>query len=139
MNLKKLDGTFNITVNGMPYNTIEGDKYFKDTLSLFKSNPELFEIEVPVVTPPKTLEELKAEKIAELKSNCSNYILSVYPIYKQLNIINPLGDYSDEDRLTMNTFIDSQRTICASKEEEIKNATLKNINNISITFDKIKY
>ena len=33
---------FNITVNKMPYNTLEGDKYFNDTLSLFNSNPELF-------------------------------------------------------------------------------------------------
>lgn len=45
MNTKKLNGSFNITVNGMPYNTIEGDKYFEETKKLYETNPELFEIE----------------------------------------------------------------------------------------------
>ena len=36
----------------------------------------------------KSLEELKAEKIQELKNNCKSYIFSIYPIDKQLNIIN---------------------------------------------------
>ena len=45
-NLKKLDGSFNITVNGMPYNTCEGNKYYSETLELYNSNPELFDEEV---------------------------------------------------------------------------------------------
>jgi len=73
MNIKKLDGSFNITVNGMPYNTLEGDKYFNDTLALFNSNPELFDIETVKV---KTLDELKSEKIAELKANYDSYLAS---------------------------------------------------------------
>ena len=88
-----------------------------------------------IIIPPKTLEELQAEKIAELKANCQNYILSIYPIYKQLNIINPLSYYNNEDKVSMNTFIDNQRQICSSKEEEINNSTLKTIKNISITFE----
>lgn len=71
MNLKKLDGSFNITVNGMPYNTIENDEYFKKTKKLCETNPELFEIEGIKV---KTLDELKSEKIAELNTAYNNYL-----------------------------------------------------------------
>ena len=88
MNRKNLNGSFNIIVNGLPYNTIKGDKYYQETENLFKSNPELFEIEKEYI---KTLEELKQEKIRELKDNCSNYIYSQYPIHKQLNIANGLA------------------------------------------------
>jgi len=87
-----------------------------------------------VATTNEVLNIAKEKKIKELRENCQNYILSVYPIYKQLNIINPLSDYSNEDKFAMNEFIDNQRKICASKEEEINNATLETINNIAITF-----
>ena len=72
--------------------------------------------------PQPTLEELKQEKIKELRQNCQDYIYSVYPIYKQMNIINPLSDYSNEDRITMNAFLDKQRTICNEKEKQINEA-----------------
>ena len=45
MNRKNLDGSFNIIVNGLPYNTIKGDKYYETTLKQYKKHPELFEIE----------------------------------------------------------------------------------------------
>ena len=45
MNRKNLNGSFNIIVNGLPYNTVIGDKYYNETVALFNSNPELFEIE----------------------------------------------------------------------------------------------
>lgn len=80
-------------------------------------------VEIKIVEP--TLEELKQEKIKELKQNCQDYIYSVYPIYKQMNIINPLSDYSNEDRTIMNNFLDEQREICNSKEEEINDAISK--------------
>lgn len=81
----------------------------------------------------KPLEQLKQEKIKELKQNCQDYIYSVYPIYKQMNIINPLSDYSNEDRITMNAFLDEQREICNSKEEEINKAiSEKELDNIQI-------
>ncbi len=61
MNRKNLDGSFNITINGLPYNTIEGDKYYNETLSLYNSNPELFELEqVP---------EIKQLTYSELRRN----------------------------------------------------------------------
>ena len=85
----------------------------------------------------KPLEELKAEKIQELKNNCMNYIYSVYPIYKQLNIINPLSDYSDEHREEMNIFIDKNRKICKEKEELIKKAKYEEeLKKINIDFNK---
>ena len=132
MNIKKLDGSFNIMVNGMPYNTIEGDKYYQQTLDLYNSKPELFEIEKKI---EKTLEDLKQEKIAQLKNNCQNYIYSVYPIYKQLDIINPLSDYPIEKKEEMNIFIDKNRNICKEKEELIKKArTQKKVEEINIEF-----
>lgn len=83
--------------------------------------------------PEPTLEELKQEKIKELKQNCQDYIYSVYPIYKQLNIINPLSDYANEDRIAMNNFLDKQRAICNNKEEEINKAISKEeLDNIQI-------
>lgn len=72
--------------------------------------------------PEPSLEELKQEKIKELKQNCQDYIYSVYPIYKQMNIINPLYDYSNEDRISMNAFLDKQRAICNEKEKQINEA-----------------
>ena len=85
----------------------------------------------------KPLEELKAEKIQELKNNCMNYIYSVYPIYKQLNIINPLSDYSNEDKEEMNIFIDKNRKICKEKEELIKKAKYEEeLKKINIDFNK---
>lgn len=74
------------------------------------------------VRPEPSLEELKQEKIKELKQNCQDYIYSVYPIYKQMNIINPLSDYSNEDRIAMNAFLDKQRAICNEKEKQINEA-----------------
>lgn len=132
MNIKKLDGSFNIVVNGLPYNTIPGDQYYQQTLDLYNSKPELFEIEK---VKEKTLEELKVEKIQKLKNNCMNYIYSVYPIYKQLDIINPLNDYPIERKEAMNNFIDENRNICNEKEELIKKAkNQKELEEINIEF-----
>lgn len=119
MNIKKLDGSFDIIVNGLPYNTIEGDEYFQETEILYNEHPELFEIEK---VKEKTLEELKAEKIQQLKNNCKSYIFSIYPIDKQLNIINPLNDYTEKDKQNMNIFINKNRNICKEKEELIEKA-----------------
>lgn len=68
----------------------------------------------------RTLEELKNEKIEQLKENCYNYILSVYPLYKQMNILNPLFDYTEQDRIKMNEFINKQREICNTKQANIE-------------------
>lgn len=56
-NIKKLDGSFVIEVNGLPYHTKVDDKYYNKALQLFNSKPELFEIE-----KEKTEEDLAEEK-----------------------------------------------------------------------------
>ena len=131
-NMKKLDGSFVIEVNGLPYNTIKGDKYFQETENLFKSNPELFDIEKECIKP---LEELKQEKIRELKDNCSNYIYSQYPIHKQLNIANGLA--TEEEISQMITFIQKARLICEEKEQQINSVkTQKELEKISTNFNQ---
>lgn len=75
MNIKKLNGSFDIIVNGMPYNTIEGDKYYQQTLDLYNSNPELFELEKKT---KKSLEELKQEKLQELKEKREEYKKTIF-------------------------------------------------------------
>lgn len=76
MYTKKINGSFNIIVNGMPYNTIKGDKYYEETLKLYNSNSELFEVEKEYI---KTLEELKQEKIQELRKKLTIiYLVSIH-------------------------------------------------------------
>lgn len=70
--------------------------------------------------PKQDIKVLQEQKLLENNEKCSNYILSVYPYYKQMNIINPLSDYSIEDRTAMNEFIDSQR----AKNKEYKKQIL---------------
>ena len=130
--MKKLDGSFNIIVNGLPYNTIQGDKYYNETLDLYNSNPELFELETKIEIP---LEELKQEKIQELKSNCSNYIYSKYPIFKQLNIANGLA--TNEEVGQMASFIGQAKLTCEDIEQQINSAkTQKELEKISTNFNQ---
>lgn len=83
------------------------------------------------------LDKLKEEKIAQLKKNCENYIYSVYPIYKQLDIINPLNDYPVEKKEEMNIFIDKNRNICKEMKELIKQAkSYEELKKINIDFNK---
>ncbi len=103
MYAKKLDGSFNIVVNGMPYNTIKGDKYYESTLKQYKEHPELFEVEKKYI---KSIEKLKEEKIQQLKNNANDYILNKYPYFKQLNIIR-IG--TEEEKNDMSSFIDGVR------------------------------
>ena len=132
MNRKNLDGSFNIIVNGLPYNTIKGDKYYEETLKQYKKHPELFEIEKEYI---KTLEELKQEKIRELKDNCSNYIYSKYPIFKQLNIANGLA--TNEEVEQMVSFIGQAKLTCEEIEQKIDSAKTQNeLENISTNFNQ---
>ena len=132
MNRKNLDGSFNIIVNGLPYNTIKGDKYYQKTLDLYNSNPKLFENEKKT---EKSLEELKKEKIQELKNNCQKYIYSKYPIYKQINAANGLA--TEEEILQMITFIQKARLICEEKEQQINSVkTQKELEKISTNFNQ---
>ena len=85
--------------------------------------------------PEKTLEELKQEKIRELKDNCSNYIYSQYPIHKQLNIANGLA--TEEEISQMITFIQKARLICEEKEQQINSVkTQKELEKISTNFNQ---
>ena len=70
MNRKNLNGSFNIIVNGLPYNTVIGDKYYNETVALFNSNPELFEIEKEKEI---SIEELRYNKKQELKRKRDEY------------------------------------------------------------------
>ena len=113
-------------------------KYANSNNCFIKDKGEYYEtVEIEIIEP--TLEELKQEKIKELKQNCQDYIYSVYPIYKQMNIINPLSDYSNEDRITMNAFLDKQRAICNEKEKQINEAkSREKLNMIVIDFEKVE-
>ena len=85
--------------------------------------------------PQKPLEELKQKKIQELKSNCSNYIYSKYPIYKQLNATN--GLVAEEEASQMTSFIQQTRLICKEKEQQINSVkTQKELEKISTNFNQ---
>lgn len=129
-NLKKLDGSFNIVVNGMPYNTIQGDIYFKDTEKLYKKSPELFEIEQEAVID---IELLKTEKINQLKENCSDYIFSIYPQYKQTNILAQISKYNSKDLKDMKLFIEENINKCDIIEKQIWICTTKQELDLIIT------
>lgn len=88
-------------------------------------------VEIEIIEP--TLEELKQEKIQQLKNNCSNCIYAVYPLFKQINLVN--GLYTEQEKTEYDTFISEKRTLCDTKEQEILNAsTVEEINNINIEF-----
>ena len=85
--------------------------------------------------PQKPIEQAKEEKIRELKYNCSEYIYSKYPVFKQLNIANNIA-VSEEEIANMKTFINEARNSCNSREIQINNCTtLEEINDISTTFE----
>ena len=83
----------------------------------------------------KPLEELKQEKIQELKNNCQKYIYSKYPIYKQLNAASGLA--TEEEISQMITFIQKARLICEEKEQQINSVkTQKELEKISTNFNQ---
>lgn len=87
--------------------------------------------------PEIDIKYLQEEKIKQLKENCSNYIYSIYPIHKQLNIINPLSDFPEEKIIEMNEFLDLQRIFCNEKEVLINEATTaEELEAIEIVFNK---
>lgn len=85
--------------------------------------------------PQKPLEDLKKEKIQELKNNCQNYIYLKYPIYKQLNAANGLA--TEEEINLMNSFINETRLLCKEIEQKINSVkTQKELENISTNFNQ---
>lgn len=151
MNLKKIDGSFNITVNGMPYNTIEGDKHFEETKELYETNPELFEIEV---VKEETLEELQEKKINELKENRTAFkktiqINSDYTYwdcdsenikpenrvnFNFFNILN-LIDFTQAEKDLFLSKSQNIKTQYDVKKGLIKDSTLETVEDCSTTFE----
>ena len=133
-NLKKLDGSFNIIVNGLPYNTIKGDKYYEETLKQYKKHPELFEIEKECIKP---LEELKQEKIQELKEKRDEYKKTIFIKDKNLleledknkyyfdNLILGLCGYTETDLKEYKTYISNISKTYDDYKLKINNATTK--------------
>lgn len=70
----------------------------------------------------KPLEELKQEKIQELRKKANDYILSQYPYYKQLNIIR-IG--IEEEKNNMSSFIDEVRNKVNQLELDINSCNTK--------------
>jgi hypothetical protein len=84
----------------------------------------------------KTLDDLKAEKIAELKYKRDAY-KKLYNYDNDFivdNILIGLGNYSDEERLACKTFFNNLIVRYDELKNLINNATLDTINTISITF-----
>lgn len=144
MNIKKLDGSFDIIVNGLPYNTIIGDKYYKQTLDLYNSKPELFENETK---KEKTLEELKKEKIQELKNSRRFYRQSVFINGIDLeticnkqnlrdNIILSIHPFNEKDTEIFKNEIRFISKFYDEKEKEINNISKDKIKNINTKFVK---
>ena len=107
-----------------------GKLYFEDSIP-----DEIKNIIYP--TEEEKIIRIKQEKIELLKSNCSNYIYSKYPIYKQLNVAN--GIATEEEIAEMTSFIQKARLICNDREEIINKAeSVEEVNNINIEFTDIK-
>jgi hypothetical protein len=115
MNIKKLDGSFNIIVNNLPYNTIKGDKYYQQTLDLYNSNPELFENEKKT---EKSLEELKQDKIEELKKERE--------VYKSNTFIRDGYSLLDFEPFTCYNYHNLVRLKCGWKQEDLDKFDVEN-------------
>lgn len=87
--------------------------------------------------PLKSLEELKAEKIAELKNKRDEFKkANNYDNPNTVdNILIGLGNYTDEERLACKTFFNNLITKYDTIKDLINNATLDTINTIPITFE----
>ena len=99
----------------MYYKNKENQPYFEPSKEIIKrdglskiTKEEFEQIVYEISNPPLTEEQ----RIQQIESKCNQVIESVYPIYKQINITNLLTPYTEEDRETMKSFIDSKRAIC---------------------------
>lgn len=69
---------------------------------------------------PKNISVLKDEKIQELKDKAYEAITEKYPLWKQVNIISDLQDYTANDKSGMAIFIRSIRTQSNACETEVR-------------------
>ena len=70
----------------------------------------------------RTTEEIETRRVALIKAKANEIIESIYPTFKQLNIIRLGGN----DLIEMSNFIDSIRTI--SNKAELNGTALEDIN-----------
>ena len=127
-NIKKLDGSFNIEVNGLPYNTIIGDKYYDQTLKLYTSNPELFELEQENTI---SLKNLKIQKTQEVRDKIEKIFYTAYPQYKQNNIAI-FG--TDQEKAEFKVFHDEKANLFNSVVEQIETSiTVEEVEAINIS------
>jgi len=133
MNRKNLNGSFNIIVNGLPYNTVMGDKYYNETLQLFNSNPELFEIEEEKVI---TLEEVKYSKKQELKRKRDEYKeKNGFSDFVYENLEFGLVENVDGEREKWRAFLkDLIKKYDEFKEQILSAKTIEEIEKITIEF-----
>lgn len=143
-NLKKIDGSFNITINGLPYNTIEGDKYYNETLSLYNSNPELFDIEIEETESEKlnkTIKNLKIQKKQELKQARDSYLETKgYSLSEndKFNIINLLNGNTENDKNNYIAFLNNDLIPKYNQFAELIENTnnVENLENMEFVFEK---
>lgn len=86
----------------------------------------------------QSLDELQAEKIAELKNNKENYKIDngYSNDYIVQNMLFGLGTYSEEERNSCRLFMNGLINKYDLKKEAIKNATLETIASKSTTFEE---
>lgn len=83
---------------------------------------------------PLSLTEVKQQKIAEIKRQCSEVINKTYPVYKQLNISN-LSGHTQLDKDNMLVWIKDKRDKSNLHESQVNAATtIAEVNAIVITW-----
>ncbi|MDR2760694.1 MAG: hypothetical protein LBB09_02505 [Rickettsiales bacterium] len=75
----------------------------------------------------------KLSKLNQIKINNENFIYLSYPIYKQLNIVGRIKNYTDADFIQMKKFIEEQIEKYDRKAAEIENCeSLEELDGVDI-------
>jgi hypothetical protein len=89
---------------------------------------EVWKAQGNVPTPYDAVFPARQNKLSEINQRCESEIISVYPIWKQSNILMGLIDnstgvpYTDQDVSGMKTYIDQIRTVCKTLEAQVNAA-----------------
>lgn len=70
--------------------------------------------------PKKSLDQLKQEKINQLKENCRSSILAKYSLEKQQSIANHFMDYTEKDSEKMKAFMSKMNELYKQKKKAIQ-------------------
>ena len=95
------------------------DKVWKEAIDI---NANCYEDGVFIIKDFRTAIEIEECRILSIKAKANEIIESIYPTFKQLNIIR----LSSNDLIEMGNFIDSIRTI--SNKAELNGTALEDIN-----------